>query len=94
MSAVEHGARDLTISTARLDEDAVIVTVGDSGPGLALDDMERPFEPFYTSKAGGMGMGLAICRSIVEAHGGKLWASANVPRGAVFHFTMPAMRFD
>jgi PAS domain S-box-containing protein len=94
MSAVEHGARDLTISTARLDEDAVIVTVGDSGPGLALDDMERPFEPFYTSKAGGMGMGLAICRSIAEAHGGKLWASANVPRGAVFHFTMPAMRFD
>lgn len=90
MSAVEHGARELTISTRQQSADAVVVTVADSGLGLAVDDTERPFEPFYTSKASGMGMGLAICRSIVEAHGGKLWADSNVPRGAVFHFTMPA----
>ncbi len=94
MGSVEHRARDLTINTAKRGLHAVVVTVGDSGLGLAVDDMERPFEPFYTSKASGMGMGLSICRSIVEAHGGKLWASANVPRGAAFHFTVPVHASD
>jgi signal transduction histidine kinase len=68
----------------------VLVAVRDSGPGLALAALERVFDPFYTSKPGGLGMGLSICRSIIEAHGGRLWASANVTRGATFQFTVPA----
>ncbi|WP_429451672.1 ATP-binding protein [Paraburkholderia sp. WC7.3g] len=63
--------------------------VRDSGPGVAADSAERVFAPFYTTKPTGLGMGLSICRSIIEAHGGRLWASANVPRGAVFQFTVP-----
>jgi signal transduction histidine kinase len=68
----------------------VLVAVRDSGPGLALTALERVFDPFYTSKPGGLGMGLSICRSIIEAHGGNVWASDNTPSGAVFHFTLPA----
>jgi Histidine kinase-, DNA gyrase B-, and HSP90-like ATPase len=67
----------------------VLVAVRDSGPGLALAALERVFDPFYTSKPGGLGMGLSICRSIIEAHGGRLWVSANVTRGATFQFTVP-----
>ncbi len=67
-------------------------SVIDTGPGLDAAALERIFQPFYTSKEGGLGMGLAICRSIIESHGGKLWASANVPRGAVFQFTLPPKR--
>jgi signal transduction histidine kinase len=67
----------------------VLVTVRDSGPGLGPADVERVFQAFYTTKAKGMGLGLAICRSMVEAHGGRMWASANEPRGAVFKFTLP-----
>jgi signal transduction histidine kinase len=68
------------------------VTVKDSGPGLAPDSLERIFDPFYSTKSGGLGMGLSICRSIIEAHGGRLWTSANVPQGAVFQFTVPTRR--
>jgi signal transduction histidine kinase len=68
----------------------VLVTVRDTGPGLDPKSMARVFEAFYTTKREGMGMGLAICRSIVEDHGGRLWASANEPRGAVFQLTLPA----
>jgi len=89
MGAVDDGPREITIGTSRHDAGSVLVSVSDSGPGVAAADAERLFEPFYTSKAGGMGMGLSICQSIVEAHGGRLWASANVPRGAVFQFTLP-----
>jgi len=64
------------------------VVVQDSGPGLSPENLERLFDPFYTTKPGGMGMGLSICRSIIEAHEGRLWASANEPRGAVFQFTL------
>jgi len=64
------------------------VAVQDSGPGLSPENLERLFDPFYTTKPGGMGMGLSICRSIIEAHEGRLWASANEPRGAVFQFTL------
>jgi nitrogen fixation/metabolism regulation signal transduction histidine kinase len=60
-----------------------------SGPGVAPENIERLFVPFYTTKAGGMGMGLSICRSIIEAHGGRLKVIANVPRGAIFQFTVP-----
>ncbi|TDG06587.1 GAF domain-containing protein [Paraburkholderia guartelaensis] len=89
MSAVEDGPRELTISTATNEPDAVLVAVRDCGPGIAAQNTERLFEPFYTTKASGMGMGLSICHSIVSAHGGRLWASANVPRGALFQFTLP-----
>lgn len=92
MDAVADHARDITIGTGAHSSEAVVVCVSDSGPGLAIDDMERLFEPFYTSKTNGMGMGLSICRSIVQAHGGKLWASPNVPSGAVFQFTVPIAR--
>jgi signal transduction histidine kinase len=67
----------------------VLVTVRDSGPGLDPQLVNRLFEPFYTTKPKGLGMGLTISRSIIEAHGGRLWAKANVPRGAVFRFTLP-----
>lgn len=68
----------------------MLVEVRDSGPGLPSSSAERLFDAFYTTKADGMGMGLSICRSMIEAHGGRLWASANEPRGAVFRFTVPA----
>ena len=84
------GARNVVIATARVEPDAVLVDVKDSGPGLAPDKLDRVFEPFYTTKPGGMGMGLSICHSIIEAHGGRMWVTANAPHGAIFHFTVPA----
>ena len=89
MSGVGDGARELLISTGTAELDGVLVTVRDSGPGLPPSSLERLFDAFYTTKADGMGMGLSICRSIIEAHGGRLWASENLPRGAVFQFTAP-----
>src|SRR5262249_9533030 len=67
----------------------VLVAVRDCGPGIDATHLERVFEPFYTTKSGGTGMGLSICRSIIDAHGGRLWAEANKPRGARFQFTLP-----
>jgi signal transduction histidine kinase len=92
MSAVADGARDLLITTSLAEPHGVLVAVKDSGPGLAPDSLERIFTPFYSTKSDGMGMGLAICRSIVEAHGGRLWVEANEPRGAVFRFTLPMVK--
>ena len=89
MSGVGDGARELLISTGTAELDGVLVTVRDTGPGLPPSSLERLFDAFYTTKADGMGMGLSICRSIIEAHGGRLWASENLPRGAVFQFTAP-----
>ncbi|MEM5429660.1 trifunctional serine/threonine-protein kinase/ATP-binding protein/sensor histidine kinase [Cupriavidus oxalaticus] len=89
-SAVSDGVRELVISTGQAEAGGVLVAVSDSGPGLAPDIAERIFAPFYTTKSTGLGMGLSICRSIIEAHGGRLWASANMPRGAIFQFTVPA----
>jgi PAS domain S-box-containing protein len=86
----QNDPRNLLISTEKNQPDGVLVAVRDSGPGLAPEALERLFEAFYTTKAHGMGMGLSICHSIIEAHGGRLWASANEPRGAVFQFTLPA----
>jgi signal transduction histidine kinase len=88
MSSVETGARELLISTEH-DHTGVLVAVRDCGPGIDATHLERVFEPFYTTKSGGTGMGLSICRSIIDAHGGRLWAEANDPRGAVFQFTLP-----
>ena len=61
----------------------------DSGPGIDPEHLERVFDAFYTTKSSGVGMGLSICRSIINAHGGRLWAEVNTPRGAVFRFTLP-----
>jgi PAS domain S-box-containing protein len=88
MGSIEAGARHLLISAER-DDAGVLVTVRDSGPGIDPTHLKRVFEPFYTTKSGGTGMGLSICRSIIDAHGGRLWAEANRPRGAVFQFTLP-----
>jgi signal transduction histidine kinase len=80
----------LFITTARAEPNGVLVAVKDSGPGLAPASLERLFDPFYTTKPGGLGMGLSICRSIIEAHGGRLWVIPNQPQGAVFNFMVPA----
>ena len=89
MSAMSEGSRELLFCTAKTDSGGVLVAVRDSGPGLAPESIDRLFESFYTTKPGGLGMGLSICRSIIEAHHGRLWATANTPRGAVFQFTLP-----
>jgi C4-dicarboxylate-specific signal transduction histidine kinase len=90
MSTDDHGTRQLWLSTETDATGGVIVAVRDSGPGLDPRSEVRLFNAFYTTKPNGMGMGLAICRSIAEAHGGRLWASANAPRGAVFQLRLPS----
>jgi C4-dicarboxylate-specific signal transduction histidine kinase len=90
MSSVEDGNRELNISTVSIEPEGVCVAVRDTGHGLRPESLPRLFEPFYTTKPDGMGMGLSICRSIIEAHGGRLWATGCKPRGALFQFTIPA----
>ncbi len=90
MSGVSEGARDLLVSTGKAEPGGVLVAVMDSGPGLASAHLDRLFDAFYTTKPSGLGMGLSICRSIIDAHGGRLWASANVPQGAILQFVLPA----
>jgi C4-dicarboxylate-specific signal transduction histidine kinase len=92
MGETDDAPRDLLLITEKDEPDGVLVAVRDSGLGLAPAVLERLFEAFYTTKPSGLGLGLSICRSIIEAHGGRLWASANVPRGAVFQFTAPVQR--
>jgi PAS domain S-box-containing protein len=89
MGSVEAKPRDLLISTKR-DHTAVLVAVRDSGPGIDPSHFERVFDAFYTTKSSGTGMGLSICRSIIDEHGGRLWAEANEPRGTIFQFTLPS----
>jgi Histidine kinase-, DNA gyrase B-, and HSP90-like ATPase len=86
--------RDVQLSTVNVALEGTLVAVRDSGSGLKEGHLERLFEPFYTTKPDGLGMGLPICRSIIEAHGGRLWATPNEPRGAVFQFTLPPCRKD
>jgi signal transduction histidine kinase len=90
MSSVEAGPRELLISTEQSQIGGVLVSVRDSGPGIDPDHLEDVFESFFTTKSSGTGMGLSICRSIIEAHGGRLWATGCEPRGALFQFTIPA----
>ena len=93
MGSTEAGARELLISTEQdQDHRGVLVAVRDSGPGIDPSHLERVFDAFYTTKSSGMGMGLSICRSIIDAHGGRLWAEANEPRGTIFQFTLPAVQ--
>ena len=82
--------RELIVRTERDQSDRILVAVADAGIGIEPENLDRVFAAFHTTKPGGLGMGLAICRSIIEAHGGRLWVDANVPRGTIFRFTVPA----
>lgn len=90
--AATSETRELHISTGMHTSDSVLVTVSDSGPGLDAADPDQLFEAFHTTKPGGMGMGLSICRTIVESHAGRIWASRNDGPGASFQFTLPGYR--
>jgi PAS domain S-box-containing protein len=92
MSEAHGGRRELLIRTDQDGPGGILVAVQDSGPGLKSESVDRLFDAFYTTKPGGMGMGLSICRSIVEAHGGRMWATANVPQGATFLFNLSCQR--
>src|SRR5260370_6995397 len=89
MGAVVRQPRVLRVSSRIDGSGDVLIAVEDSGPGLAPETMDRLFDAFYTTKPSGMGLGLSICRSIVDAHGGRLWASPRSPRGAIFQFPLP-----
>ena len=91
MSDVQDGERVLAVKTSSVAGGGALVEVRDTGTGIAPHEAEQLFKAFHTTKAGGMGMGLAISRSIVEAHGGVLWATANAGPGATFQFTLPLM---
>jgi signal transduction histidine kinase len=78
------------VSSLTTPPNSALVDVEDTGGGIDPINTNRMFDAFFTTKPNGIGMGLSICRSIIEAHGGRLWATANVPRGSIFHFTVPA----
>jgi C4-dicarboxylate-specific signal transduction histidine kinase len=89
MSEVTDRPRELQINSSP-DTESVLIQVQDSGPGWKAEHAESMFDAFFTTKANGMGMGLAISRSIIETHGGRLWATLRSPNGAVLNFTIPA----
>ena len=89
MDAVSNRERVLRVRSAIHNTNEVLVSIEDSGPGIDPENINRIFQPFYTTKSDGMGMGLAICRSIIEAHEGRLWVSAGIQHGSVFRFTLP-----
>jgi PAS domain S-box-containing protein len=89
MQSVTDRPRELAIRSRQDETQQVLVSVTDCGVGIPAENADRLFSPFFTTKSGGMGMGLSICRSIMEAHGGRLWATANDRHGATFHFTLP-----
>ena len=93
MGGTNDGPRELLIGSQKSESKGVTVSVEDSGPGLNPESLSQLFTAFYTTKPQGMGMGLAISRSIIEAHGGRLWATANDERGATFQFTLPTDGF-
>ena len=89
MGSIEEGVRELSITTKQHEAGVALVAMRDSGLGIDPEHLDRVFDAFYTTKSSGVGMGLSICRSIIHAHGGRLWAETNEPRGAVFQFTLP-----
>jgi signal transduction histidine kinase len=91
MRNTDEGARELHIATGKDRDNAILLTVRDSGPTLKPVSLDQFFEPFYSTKPSGMGIGLSICRSIVEAHGGRIWATGNAPLGATLHIVLPAL---
>src|SRR5262249_19317427 len=86
-----HGRRRVLVEVQPGADSSVVVLVADSGPGIRGDAVHRLFEAFYTTKAGGMGMGLAVSRTIIEAHGGRLWAENGHHGGAIFRFSLPVL---
>jgi signal transduction histidine kinase len=88
MTAKEE-PRILSVRCEPYDGERIVVSVADTGAGIGSPDVERIFNPLFTTKSDGMGMGLSICRAIIEAHEGHLWFASNTPRGAVFQFTLP-----
>jgi len=94
MGAVTNDTREVLITTSQTEPNEVCLGVQDTGPGLSAETLPHLFEPFYTTKPDGMGMGISICRSIIEAHGGRLWATTCEPRGALFQVTIPATGAD
>jgi two-component system sensor kinase FixL len=94
MAETKGDCRKMIISTSREDEHTLRVSIRDHGPGIDDEHLNRMFEPFYTTKPQGMGMGLSINRSIIEAHGGRLWAENHPDGGAIFHFTLPISDFS
>ena len=86
--ATKDEPRVLSVRSEACKEGGVLITVADTGRGIEPHDINRIFNPLFTTKPDGMGMGLAICRSIVEAHDGRLWVTPNTPQGAVFQFTL------
>jgi signal transduction histidine kinase len=82
--------REVALLSQRAENEHIMVSVKDTGTGLPPQQDDQIFNAFFTTKSHGTGMGLRICRSIVESHGGRLWAANNSPRGAIFHFTLPA----
>ena len=90
MTGLDEAARELVVSTESVPAEGLLVAISNSGPGIAAEDRERIFESFYTTKGGGLGIGLSICRSIIDAHAGRLWVDARQPRGAIFRFMLPA----
>jgi len=94
MQSVTDRPRELTIRTRHDEARHVLVTLKDSGVGISVADADQLFSAFFTTKSSGMGMGLSICRSIIEAHGGRVWAEPNLPHGAIFHFTVPLHQED
>jgi signal transduction histidine kinase len=89
MAAVD-GPRILAVSSNVRDDGGVMISVADTGMGIGVQDVQRVFNPLFTTKPGGMGMGLSICRSIIEAHGGMMWVVPNAPRGSIFQFVLSA----
>jgi C4-dicarboxylate-specific signal transduction histidine kinase len=89
MQSVTDWQRELVIRSGQDETSRVFVRVSDCGVGISAENADRLFNPFFTTKSSGMGMGLSICRSIMEAHGGRLWAASNAPHGATFQFTLP-----
>jgi len=89
MATVE-GPRVLAVSSNVRDDGGVMISIADTGTGIGAQDVQRVFNPLFTTKSGGMGMGLSICRSIIEAHDGRLWVVPNAPRGSIFQFVLGA----
>src|ERR1700676_3702491 len=94
MQSITDRPRELLIRSRQDEKQQVLVSVRDCGVGISAESADRLFNAFFTTKSSGMGMGLSICRSIIAAHGGRLWAEPNLPHGATFHFNLPSHQED